>query len=140
MCYPTRAYPTSLCVALYAPQKTWGKHCNMGELNSVQSRALWIFGSPFVHHAFASTSGQESIIWCLNELANRAHSSFAWFPAIELYRHGEITPLTDLDIIATVDGKVYLVEVKNSFPVLTMYWRKSTSWQASGAPMYRCWQ
>jgi hypothetical protein len=64
--------------------------------------------NPFVHHAFASTSGQESIIWCLNELANRAHSSVAWVPAVNLYRHGETTPLTDLDIIATVDGKVYL--------------------------------
>jgi hypothetical protein len=28
--------------------------------------------NPFVHHAFASTSGQEPVIWCLDQLARRA--------------------------------------------------------------------
>ncbi len=71
--------------------------------------------NPFVHHAFASTSAQGSVIWCMNQLARRATWSFAFAPALDLYRDRREGPETDLDIVANVDGKVYLVEVKSSF-------------------------
>lgn len=83
--------------------------------SSPVSRSLDFRLNPFVHHAFASTSAQGPVIWCLNELSKRAHSSFAWAPAIDPYRPGNSEPEPDVDIVAAVDGKVYLVEVKKSF-------------------------
>jgi hypothetical protein len=71
--------------------------------------------NPFVHHAFASTSAQGPVIWCMKELAHRATWSFAFAPALNLYRSGRTVPETDLDLVANVDGKVYFVEVKSSF-------------------------
>lgn len=71
--------------------------------------------NPFVHHAFASTSAQGSVIWCIKQLTNRAVWSFAFTPALNLYQNGKTEPETDLDLVANVDGKIYLVEVKNSF-------------------------
>jgi len=71
--------------------------------------------NPFVHHAFASTSAQGSVIWCMDQLATRATESFAFAPALNLYRDGKDEPDTDLDLVANVDGKVYLIEVKSSF-------------------------
>lgn len=71
--------------------------------------------NPFVHHAFASTSAQEPVIWCLDQLARRARSSFAFAPTLNVYRPGKSNPETDLDLLAAVDGQVYVVEVKSSF-------------------------
>lgn len=71
--------------------------------------------SPFVHHAFSSTSAQDSVIWCLKQLADRANQSFAFAPTLNMYCDGKTEPKTDLDIIATIDGKFYIVEVKSSF-------------------------
>jgi len=71
--------------------------------------------NPFVQHAFASTSGQEPVIWCLDQLARRAMSSFAFAPTLNVYRPGRSNPETDLDLVAAIDGEVYVVEVKSSF-------------------------
>jgi hypothetical protein len=58
--------------------------------------------NPFVHHAFASTSGQGPVLWCLGHLAGRARHSFAFVPALDIFRVGEGNPETDLDILASV--------------------------------------
>jgi hypothetical protein len=71
--------------------------------------------NPFVQHAFASTSGSEPVIWCLDQLARRAMSSFAFAPTINVYRPGKAGPETDLDLVVAVDGEFYIVEVKSSF-------------------------
>jgi hypothetical protein len=71
--------------------------------------------NPFVHHAFGSGSAQGPVIWCLDELARRAEHSFIFAPTLEIYRWGNDNPETDIDLLAAVDGKVYLVEVKTSF-------------------------
>jgi hypothetical protein len=46
--------------------------------------------NPFVHHAFASTSGQEPVIWCLDQLARRARWSFIIAQMIEEARASQI--------------------------------------------------
>lgn len=71
--------------------------------------------NPFVHHAFAPTSAQGPVIWCLDHLAHRAKSSFSFAPTLDVYRLGKTNPETDIDILAVVDGQVYIVEVKSSF-------------------------
>ncbi len=71
--------------------------------------------NPFVHHAFASTSAQGPVIWCLDQIANRAKWSFAFAPTLDVYRRGKKNAATDLDLLAAVDGQVYVVEVKTSF-------------------------
>jgi len=74
--------------------------------------------NPFAQHAFGSTSAQAPVIWCLNQLAGRAAKSFAFIPAVDLYRYGQSTCETDLDIVAAVDGRVYLAEVKSGFAAI----------------------
>lgn len=71
--------------------------------------------NPFVHHAFGSGSAQGPVIWCLDELARRAERSFIFAPTLEVYRWGSDNPETDIDLLAAVDGLVYLAEVKSSF-------------------------
>jgi len=71
--------------------------------------------NPFVHHAFASTSAQGSVIWCIKQLAERATWSFSFAPTLDIYGRGSNRPMTDLDLVANVDGNIYLVEVKSSF-------------------------
>jgi hypothetical protein len=71
--------------------------------------------NPFVQHAFSSTSAQGPVIWCLDELAGRAIQSFAFTPSLDLYRPRQESPETDIDLLAAVDGQIYVVEVKTSF-------------------------
>lgn len=86
--------------------------------SSPVERGLDFILNPFVTHAFSSTSAQGPVIWCLGRLANRAHQSFAFAPALNLLsKEGEVE--TDLDVIASVDGKIYIAEVKTSFGGVT---------------------
>lgn len=71
--------------------------------------------SPFAQHAFSSTSAQGAVIWCIKQLEKRAVWSFSFAPSLNVYVHGSKKPKTDLDLVANIDGKVYVVEVKNSF-------------------------
>ena len=71
--------------------------------------------SPFVLHAFGSGSAQGPVIWCLNQLHCRAQRSFVFAPTLEIIRYDNDDDKTDIDILASVDGRVYVVEVKTSF-------------------------
>ncbi len=71
--------------------------------------------SPFVQHAFASTSAQGSVIWCLKTLSDRARWSFSFAPTMDIYERNSKKRITDFDLVANVDGNIYVVEVKNSF-------------------------
>ena len=75
--------------------------------------------NPFVATAFSSSSAQEAVLAGLNRLANQASWSFMITPALDVYKIGESSPHTDIDIIAAVDGEVYLLEVKRSFAGVT---------------------
>ncbi|MDE1153591.1 MAG: hypothetical protein PW788_13730 [Micavibrio sp.] len=91
--------------------------CGQNQSSPVE-RGLDFILNPFVTHAFSSTSAQGPVVWCLGLLANRARQSFAFTPALNLFsKEGEVE--TDLDIIASVDGKTYIVEVKTSFGGVT---------------------
>lgn len=78
--------------------------------------------NPFVEHAFASSSAQGPVLWCLNQLAshvsfssNGPESSFAFAPALNIYTSNDSQPWSDIDISASINGLIYLVEVKRSF-------------------------
>lgn len=75
--------------------------------------------SPFVHHAFSSASAQGPVAWCLDQLSRRASQSFGFTPTVDVYRLGKDTPETDFDVLASVDGEIYLAEVKSSFSGIT---------------------
>ncbi len=83
--------------------------CRKSESSPV-SGSLHFRLNAFVQHAFASSSAQGPVIWCLEQLAHRAAWSFSFAPALLLDDDEG-----DLDIVANVDGKVYMVEVKSSF-------------------------
>lgn len=69
----------------------------------------------FVATAFSSSSAQATVAWVLNRLANKASWSFMFSPALDISRVGEQNPLTDLDVLAAVDGRLFLLEVKRGF-------------------------
>lgn len=76
----------------------------------------------FVEHAFSSSSSQGSVLWCLQQISQlaeldfkQARKCFSFAPALDLYAALATKPLTDLDIIANVNGKIILVEVKRGF-------------------------
>jgi hypothetical protein len=78
--------------------------------------------NPFVQHAFASSSSQGPVFWCLKKLAEMTRlrsgvqtQSFSFAPAFDLYDGDSERPSTDLDITANINGKFVLVEVKKSF-------------------------
>jgi hypothetical protein len=71
--------------------------------------------NPFVASAFSSSSAQEVVLAGLNRLANKASWSFMFGPALDVYKIGENRRFTDIDILAAVDGEVYLLEAKRSF-------------------------
>ncbi len=71
--------------------------------------------NPFVAAAFSASSSQGPVAWALNRLANRTSWSFMFTPAVDVYRTGERDRFTDVDVLASVDGEVYLLEVKKSF-------------------------
>lgn len=71
--------------------------------------------NPFVATAFSSSSAQATVAWVLDRLANKASWSFIFSPALDVYRVGEPNRYTDLDVLAAVDGEVFLLEVKRGF-------------------------
>lgn len=71
--------------------------------------------NPFVATAFSSSSSQGAVAWALSRLANRASWSFMFAPALDIYKLGQRDRYTDIDIIAAVDGEVFMLEVKKSF-------------------------
>ncbi|WP_162901626.1 hypothetical protein [Breoghania sp. L-A4] len=71
--------------------------------------------NPFVSAAFAPTSAQDSIIWCLSLLLDGARHSFMLTPTLDIRDKIALPQGTDLDVLACVDGKVYFYEVKRSF-------------------------
>jgi hypothetical protein len=88
--------------------------CRKSESSPV-SGSLHFRLNPFVYHAFASTSAQGPVIWCLDQLARRARWSFAFAPTLDVYPPGKTERETDLDLLVAIDGQVYVVEVKSSF-------------------------
>lgn len=71
--------------------------------------------SPFVSAAFAPTSAQDSVIWCLSLLLDKARHSFMLTPTLDIQDKTTMPRKTDLDVLACVDGKVHYYEVKRSF-------------------------
>jgi hypothetical protein len=71
--------------------------------------------NPFVSAAFAPTSAQGSVLWCLSLLFERAQHSLLITPTLEIKDENNFPRGTDLDVFACVDGKVHLYEVKKSF-------------------------
>jgi hypothetical protein len=71
--------------------------------------------NPFVAEAFSSASSQGPVFWCLKQLMNRASHSMMFTPALDIHRPGEQERYTDIDLLASVDGEVFLLEVKKSF-------------------------
>jgi hypothetical protein len=69
----------------------------------------------FVGAAFAPTSAQGSVIWCLSQLADSARHSFMFVPTFGIKDALLFPKGTDIDVLACVDGKVHLYEVKKSF-------------------------
>lgn len=93
--------------------------CRRGQSSPVDG-GLHFRLNPFVQHAFASSSAQGTVLWCLNQLASMAEmrpgkSSFSFAPALDLYTDRTSQPVTDIDITANINGFIYLVEVKRSF-------------------------
>jgi hypothetical protein len=96
--------------------------CRRNESSPVDGR-LHFRLNPFAQHAFAASSSQGSIIWCLKQLANQAElagfrsgkRSFSFAPALDLFIERDSKPWTDIDITANINGLIYLVEVKRSF-------------------------
>lgn len=77
--------------------------------------------NPFAQHAFASTSAQAPVLWCLNRLLQQSEmavgnrNSFGFAPALNIYKDNDNQPWTDVDIIANVNGRIVMAEVKRSF-------------------------
>lgn len=71
--------------------------------------------NPFVAAAFSSSSAQGAVAWTLDRLAHRAAWSLMFTPALDVHSVGEEDRCTDLDALASVDGEVFLLEVKRSF-------------------------
>jgi hypothetical protein len=70
--------------------------------------------NPFVSAAFAPTSAQGSVIWCLSLLLGQARHSFMLTPTLDIMDKFTLPGGTDLDVLACVDGKVHFYEVKKS--------------------------
>jgi hypothetical protein len=100
--------------------------CRRGKSSPVDGN-LHFRLSPFVQHAFAASSSQGPVLWCLEQLATRAHlsdfrrktKSFSFAPALNLFTDSETQPWTDIDITANVNGQIVLVEVKKSWAGVT---------------------
>jgi hypothetical protein len=77
--------------------------------------------NPFAQHAFASTSAQGPVLWCLNRLLHQAEmtignrTSLGFAPALNIYKDNDSQPWTDIDVTANVNGLIVMVEVKRSF-------------------------
>ena len=71
--------------------------------------------NPFVATAFSSSSAQETVAWVLDRLADKASWSFMCSPALDVYKVGVPNRYTDLDVLAAVDGELFLLEVKRGF-------------------------
>jgi hypothetical protein len=71
--------------------------------------------NPFVAAAFSSSSSQGPVAWVLDRLANRSSWSFMFTPALDVYKVGERNRFTDIDVLASVDGEVFVLEVKRGF-------------------------
>lgn len=69
----------------------------------------------FVSAAFGPTSAQDSVIWCLSHLIEQAQHSLMLTPALDIKDETNIPNGTDLDLLASVDGKIHYYEVKRSF-------------------------
>tara|TARA_R110000751_G_scaffold95381_4_gene186388 strand:+ start:15963 stop:18467 length:2505 start_codon:yes stop_codon:yes gene_type:complete len=76
--------------------------------------------NPFVSAAFAPTSGQGSVIWCLSLLADRVRYSLMLTPTLDITDKVAIPQGTDLDVLTCVDGEVHFYEVKRSFAGINM--------------------
>jgi hypothetical protein len=73
----------------------------------------------FVAAAYSTSSSQGPVAWTLSRLAHMASWSFMFAPALNITKIDEKKHFTDIDVIAAVDGEVYLVEVKKSFSGVT---------------------
>jgi hypothetical protein len=71
--------------------------------------------NPFVAAAFSSASSQGSVAWALTRLANRASWSFMFTPALDISKASDQGRFSDLDVLASIDGEVFLLEVKRGF-------------------------
>lgn len=75
--------------------------------------------NPFVATAFSSSSSQGPVAWTLSRLASGASWSFMFTPALDIYKPGVDERYTDVDVLAAVDGEIYMLEVKQSFAGVT---------------------
>ncbi|WP_339713481.1 hypothetical protein [uncultured Sneathiella sp.] len=73
--------------------------------------------NPHITRAFSSSSGTGPVLWCINELANQARKSFILAPTLQIDISNGWS--TDIDVLASVDGKVNMFEVKSSFSGVT---------------------
>ncbi|WP_421360252.1 hypothetical protein [Agrobacterium rosae] len=71
--------------------------------------------NPFVSAAFSPTSAQGPVIWCISVLAAKARHSFMLTPTLDTKDQHSLPKGTDLDVLACVDGKIHMYEVKRSF-------------------------
>ncbi|WP_426131678.1 hypothetical protein [Pararhizobium sp. PWRC1-1] len=69
----------------------------------------------FVSAAFGPASAQDAVIWCVALLLESANHSFMLTPTLDIRDKANFPKGTDLDVLACVDGKVHLYEVKRSF-------------------------
>lgn len=70
--------------------------------------------NPLVQHAFSETSRQDTVIWCLERLSEHTSRSLAFVQSLKVQAVGAQHPM-EIDLLAAVDGEIYLVEVKASF-------------------------
>jgi len=68
----------------------------------------------FVAAAFSSSSSQGPVLWCMSRLAARVSGSFVVVPTLEV-SFGDPETKTDIDVLAVVDGRLHMFEVKASF-------------------------
>lgn len=100
--------------------------CRKGRSSQVAGSLHFRLNS-FVQHAFASSSSQGAVLWCLQYLASKTRlpvgdstQCFAFAPAMDIFKKNESDLWTDVDITANVNGKIYLVEVKRSHKFVRM--------------------
>ncbi len=85
-----------------------------GHIFSLEAEEEWWYK---LNSMIASEGGiynQIPLIMALGELYNTSSSSFDYFMPVDVYATYSGRPMTDLDILAIVNGKLVIGEVKNS--------------------------
>jgi hypothetical protein len=97
--------------------KTWScEVCSHSRPADIE--AAWRFRlNGFLKRAL-SDHGLEAVIWCLKYLRDKAEHSFYFMPSVNLFETrqpiNQSRPTNEADLLAVVDGKTYLCEIKSS--------------------------